>query len=323
MLQTENQPLTLTPEERLLVDKVHDFMSYTNYLISNSHGQIPNINYKEIPEDATILLFGGYRTPAFHTVDVMKAYHKKYDKWPDIILTGKSSNKFNNTAGLGSEVNIYQYILEECGIPQEVVRKYYIEPTDTSTAENAQKIREILEKHPHLKDKPLIIFTQSYYARRAVHDLGQMLPDQQLMVANLPKADFDNGHFYNDRGADGNAFDVMLGACFYQSMYNQSRWEEKGETLPPTAQELSAAPSLKEIKPLLERYHGWLYPNNMVDLGFATDLLEGKLKIDERKAQLPCLHDLALQRTEINSAIKNKNQTLSRIIQALQRSKTH
>lgn len=275
----------LTVYERQVVDAVHDFMAYTDNLIKDKQGRdIPNIDYKNIPQGSTILLFGGYKTIGFHAVEAMKVYHAKYKEWPNLIITGKSSNKFDNTAGLGSEVNAYQYILENCGIPKKIVRKHYLEPTDTSTAENTQSVEAILAANPHLQNKPIVLFTQSYYARRAVHDFAQKLSDKQLIVANLPKADFDNGLFYNDR-EDGNAIDVMMGACFYQAMYNKSRWE-KGETLPPTAQEISVIPNKEEIKPIVKKYCGWLYPNNMMDLGLATDLVEGKRLIDERKATL-------------------------------------
>ena len=275
----------LTADERKIVDNIHDFMAYTDNLIRDKKGNIiPNVGYKDIPSDSTILLFGGYRAIGFHAVNAMKCYYAKYKKWPNLIITGKSSNKFDNTAELGSEVNAYQYILENCGIPGNVVRKHYLEPTDVSTAENTQSVEAILAVNPHLQNKPIILFTQSYYARRAIHDFAQKLPDKQLVVANLPKADFDNGMFYNDR-EDGNAVDVMMGACFYQAMYNRSRWE-KGETLPPTAEELAVIPSKEQIKPIIKKYCGWIYPNNMVDLGLATDLIEGKKLIDERKATL-------------------------------------
>jgi len=275
----------LTINERKIVDNIHNFMAYTDNLIKDSKGQdIPNVDYKDIPQGAAILLFGGYKTIGFHAADAIKAYHSKYNEWPNLIITGKSSNKFDNTAGLDSEVNAYQYILENCGIPKNVVRKHYLEPTDTSTAENTQSVEAILTANPHLQDKPIVLFTQSYYARRAIHDFAQKLSDKQLIVANLPKADFDKGLFYNDR-EDGNAVDVMMGACFYQAMYNKSRWE-KGETLPPTASELSAIPSKEQIKPIIQKYCGWLYPNNMLDLGLASDLVEGKKLIDKRKATL-------------------------------------
>lgn len=275
----------LTFEERKIVDKIHDFMSYTDNLIKDKNGNIvKNVNYMEIPKNATILLFGGYKMIGFYAVDAMKTYYTKYKEWPNLIITGKSSNKFDNTAGLGSEVNAYQYILENCGIPKNIVRKHYLEPTDTSTTENTQSVEAILVANPHLQDKPIVLFTQSYYARRATHDFAQKLPNQQLIVANLPKADFDKGLFYNDR-EDGNAVDVMIGGCFYQAMYNQARWE-KGETLPPTKGELSSIPSREEIKPIVQKYCGWLYPNNMTDIGLATDLVEGKKMIDKRKSEL-------------------------------------
>ena len=275
----------LSKEERALVDDIHNFMSYTNNLITDSNGnQIKNIKYNEIPQNSTILLFGGYKSIGFYAADAMKSYYGKYKEWPNIIITGKSSNKFDNTAGLGSEVNAYHYILENCGIPKNIVRKHYVEPVDTSTAENIQSVDKILQTFPHLQNNPLVLFTQSYYSRRAAHDFAQKLPSAQLIVANLPKADLDNGLFYNDR-ADGNAIDVMLGACFYQSMFNQTRWQN-GETVAPTTEELDIAPKKENIVSILQKYCGWLYPNNMVDLGLAKDLLEGKKIIDDRKAEL-------------------------------------
>ena len=133
-----------------------------------------------------------------------------------------------------------------------------------------------------------------------------------MIVANLPKADFDNGLFYNDR-EDGNAVDVMMGACFYQAMYNQSRWE-KGETLPPTTQELSAIPSKEEIRPIVKKYCGWLYPNNMLDLGLASDLIEGKKMIDTRKSELFSKKEFSTeqQKLDIINAVKlyRKNHSL-------------
>lgn len=275
----------LTQTEREIVDKIHSFMAYTNHLIKDKNGnEIRNVDYKKIPYNATILLFGGYKSIGFHAVDAMKTYYARYNEWPNLMITGKSCNKFDNTAGLGSEVNAYQYILENCGVPKEAVRRYYVEPTDTSTAENTQSVDKILQKYPCLQSKPIVLFTQSYYARRAIHDFAQKLPSQRLIVANLPVADLDNGLFYNDR-ADGNAVDVMIGACFYQAMFNQARWE-KGETLPPTKDELSVAPGKIDILSIAKKYCGWLYPNNMIDLGLANDLTEGKKLIDERKSFL-------------------------------------
>lgn len=275
----------LTTEQRELVNKVHDFMAYTDNLITDKTGNIiSNVDYKDIAFGSTILLFGGYRTIGFHAVDAMKTYHKKYNEWPDLVITGKASNKFDNTANLGSEVNIYQYILENCGIPKSVVRKYYQKPKDTSTTENTQALNNILEANPNLKAKPIVLFTQSYYARRAIHDFAQKMPKNKLIVANLPKADLDNGMFYNDR-EDGNAVDVMMGACFYQAMYNQTRWE-KGETLAPTEEELKSIPSKEQIMPVIQKYCGWLYPNNIIDLGLADNLVAAKELIDRRKAEI-------------------------------------
>lgn len=275
----------LTSKERQIIDDIHDFMAYTdNHIKDRRDKKIPNVNYKEIPEDATILLFGGYKMIGFHAVDAIKAYHAQYKKWPNLMITGKSSNKYDNTAGLGSEVNAYQYILENCGVPRSVVRKHYLEPKDTSTAENTQSVEAILEAYPDLQNKPIVLFTQSYYSRRAVHDFAQKLPQNDLIVANLPKADFDNGLFPQDR-IDGNAVDVMIGACFYQSMYNQARWE-KEETLSPSPEELAIIPKKEQIKPIVEKYCGWLYPNNMIDLGLSDSLMEAKQQIEERKSKL-------------------------------------
>lgn len=294
----------LTKDERKIVDEIHDFMSYTDNLIKDRQGQeIVNVGYQNIPKGATILLFGGYKTIGFHAVDAINAYYTKHKEWPNLIITGKSSNKFDNTAGLGSEVGVYQYILENCGIPKNVVRKHYLVPTDTSTAENTQSVEAILNANPHLQDKPIVLFTQSYYSRRAVHDFAQKLNNEKLLVANLPKADLDNGLFYNDR-EDGNAIDVMMGACFYQSMYNHVRWE-KGETLPPTKQELLSIPSKEQIKPIIQKYCGWLYPNNMTDLGLACDLCEAKEMIDARKSELFAKKEFSLeqQKKDIINAV--------------------
>lgn len=298
--------LKLSRNEKELIDYVHEFMSYTDKLIKAKNGQvIPNVNYKEIPYGSTILLFGGYKMIGFHAADSMKAYYAKYKKWPEIMITGKSSNKIDNTAGLGSEVNAYQYILENCGIPQKVVRKNYIEPIDTSTAENTQSVDKILRANVDLQEKPIVIFTQPYYARRALHDFLAQMPNKQFLVANLPKPDFEKGLFYNDR-ADGNAIDVMMGACFYQSMYNQARWE-KGETIAPTNEELASIPTKEEIKPILERYCGWLYPNNMMDLGLAEDLQTGKRLIEERKKQLLSQKEFSSEQqfVDIRNAVAN------------------
>ena len=189
----------LTTDERKIVDAIHDFMAYTDNLIEDRQGNdILNVDYKKIPYGSSILLFGGYKTIGFHAADAIKAYYAKYKEWPDLMITGKSSNKFDNTAGLGSEVNAYQYILENCGIPKNVVRKYYLEPKDTSTAENTQSVEAILAENQHLQDEPIVLFTQSYYARRAIHDFAQKFSNKKLIVANLPKADFDNGLFYNE-----------------------------------------------------------------------------------------------------------------------------
>lgn len=294
----------LSPEERKLVNEIHSFMAYTDNFIKDKKGNIiPNINYKEIPQGATILLFGGYRSIGFHAVDAMKEYHKKYKEWPNLVITGKASNKFDNTANLGSEVNIYQYILENCNVPKSVVRKYFQEPKDTSGLENTQAISDILAANPALNGEPIVLFTQSYYARRAIHDFAEKMPDNKLIVVNLPKADFDNGIFYNDR-EDGNAVDVMIGACFYQAMYNQTRWE-KGETLAPTPEELAIIPSKKQLSPIIQKYCGWLYPNNLTDLGLADNLVEAKNIIDTRKSEILSKKALSpeQQKTDIINAV--------------------
>lgn len=294
-------------------------MSYNNCYIKDKNGQdIPSVDYKEIPYGATILLFGGYKSIGFHAADSMKAYHAKHKEWPNIMITGKSSNKIDNTAGLGSEINAYQYILENCGIPKNVVRNYYVEPTDTSTAENTQSVDKVLKANPNLQEKPIVIFTQPYYARRALHDFLAQMPNNQFFVANLPKPDLDNGLFYNDR-ADGNAIDVMMGACFYQAMYNKARWE-KGETTSPTDEEISSIPSKEEIRPILKKYCGWLYPNNMTDLGLADNLENGKKLIAERKEQLlsqeeflPERHFIDIKKAVTSYRIKNGlNKTFSK-----------
>lgn len=294
----------LTPEERIIVDYIHDFMAYTNNLIKDTRGyDVLNIDYQNIPQDSVILLFGGYKTIGFHAADSVKAYHNRYKKWPDLIITGKSSNKYDNTANFGSEVNVYQYILKNCDIPENVIKQYDLVPTDTSTAENTQSVEAVLAANPSLRNRSLVLFTQSYYARRAIHDFAQKLPHQQLIVANLPKADFDNGLFYHDR-ADGNAVDIMMGACFYQSMYNHTRWEN-GEALPPTQQELSVIPSKEDIKPIIQKYCGWLYPNNMVDLGITTDLTVAKNLINKRKEELFSKPEFSPQRqkTDLINAV--------------------
>ena len=283
------------------INSIHEFMSYHDMFISNSISLVENV--AKIPYDSVILLFGGYRSPAFDLAKMLFQYFEEYQEWPAILITGKCSNKIDNTAGLGSEVNVYQLILEHLGIPCEVVRKYYVEPKDSSTKENMQSVNEMYVKWPELMNKTLVLATQSYYRRRAVHDFAVQLCDVKLAVLDLPMADFENGMFYNDR-ANGTALDVFIGACFYQAMYNKPRWD-KGEAIAPTLEEQEFKISLGDIKSLLQEYCGWIYPNNLVDTGIVATLEEGKLMIAERRAVLMSRPGLS-----VNEQIKELNNAL-------------
>ncbi len=304
----------LTEKERKIVDDVLAFMSYEDNLIKDTQDRtIQNVSHLEIPKGASIMIFGGYKSIAFHAVDAINKYRAKHQEWPEVIITGKSSNKMDNTAGLGSEVNAYHYILESCGIPKEVTRKNYVEPKDMSTAENIQSLDKILETYPNLKKGQIVLFTQPYYARRVAHEFGNKSTEMPFMIANLPKLDIEKGVFYNDR-LDGSAVDVAVGACFYQSMYNDVRWTEKNEALAPTKEELSAIPSKEDIVPIIAKYSAWSYPNNLVDLGISKDLESAKQMIDARKAELFKRREFTpeghLQDIKDNIALYQKKQSL-------------
>ncbi|MFI3241284.1 MAG: ElyC/SanA/YdcF family protein [Alphaproteobacteria bacterium] len=268
-----------------LIDEIHYFMSYKDRFISNEQGyEIRSVDPMLVKKGTAFLIFGGYKLPCFQIVKSIFNYRLRFGFWPPIILLGKKSNKIDNTATLGTEVDAYQMILEASGIPSDVVRRFYVEPNDTNGLENAKLLKEIIAKF-QLEFKTIMIVTQSYYRRRAVHDLVAQLPNTYFCVANLKLPDFEAGKFYTDR-AEGTALDVMLGACFYQSMLNLSRFD-KGEAIAPTSEELTFVESMADVLPELIKEHcGWIYPNNLVDLGIASSLDEGKSLIEARKKAL-------------------------------------
>ncbi len=286
-----------------LIFDVHRFMAYTDRFIQNSRGEIESVT--DIPENSVVLLFGGMNSPTFNLIEHLYRYKKKFGNYPALIMIGKVANKIDNTAGLGSEVGCCQYILEKCGVSKEIVRKYYIEPEDTSTAENIISLKDILEKYPELNNRKIILATNSVFRRRAVHDFAAGMPDADLATLELPELDFKKSDFYIER-ADGLIIDVMMGACFYHSMLNKERWLG-GEAAPPTDKELEFANSVQDIKGILTKYCGWIYPNNLVDLGIAASLEEGAEIIATRKREL--LQNKGAtpdgMRKEIDEAIKD------------------
>lgn len=298
----------ISNKEKETIEDVHEFMSYKKFLVHCGNGKIAqNIDYLDIPKGATILLFGGYKMAGFHCVDAINSYKNKYGEYPNIIMTGQDSNKIDNTAGFGSEVGAYQHILINCEIPKDVVKRFFIDPKDTDTAQNIKSVEQIVEKFPILKDKSIVLFTQSYYCRRAIHDFVKKMPNQTFLVANCPKPNLETGIFYTDN-YDGRAVDTMLGACFYHCIYNNQRFEN-GETLAPTKQELENSPNLDKIVPILERYYGWLYPNNLVDLGIAKNLQTAKEMIEQRRNDFMKTEMFSplYQQKLINQEIKRRN----------------
>ncbi len=271
-----------------LIDEIHDFMAYIDLFISNDAGTISSVS--EIPKDCLLLYFGGFNSPIFDLIDMMHVYKERYDEYPHLVMTGKSSNKVDNTSGMGSEVGCYQYILEKCGIPKEIIRRYYIEPTDTSTAENIQSLSDIFKAYPELKGRKIVLATHSIYRRRAVHDFAIKFSDVNLSVLKLPKADLISNIFASDR-INGLAVDIMIGAYYYQSMLNKLRWD-RGETSPPSKEELEFVKKIGDIAPILKEYSGWIYPNNAVDLGIAASLEEAEhIIMSRRKILTPMLAD--------------------------------
>lgn len=272
--------------EKTFFEKLQYEMSYRDNFIKNSRGKtVQNFDIIDIPKGTTLLLFGGYRRPAFYLADGVKNYHKKYGEYPNILITGKSSNKIDNTAGLGSEVNVYHHILKECGIPEEEVKKFYINPIDENTKENTISLGKILGEHPELKDAKIALVTQPYYSRRALHEFMFNMPDIDFAVANVPLSDFGNGAFYNDN-LNGSTRDV-ISACVLNTYHRESRFGE--ETISPTKEELQNIPSIEEMKPFYEKYCGWLYPNNFAELGINDDLAINKNIITERRNSIPMM----------------------------------
>lgn len=137
-----------------------------------------------------LVVFSGHPRTGIWAAETVFAYVDRYQKLPDgVIFLGLHDNQgmthFSNGYKFrrGSEARMYQRQMLAQGLPKSWLNKFLMEPSDTSTEENAELLVETCRKYGLDKEGiNLICVTYPAYQLRVATELSFALKDK------LPKA---------------------------------------------------------------------------------------------------------------------------------------